>query len=87
VEAVLLAGDAAPGQVAKLTGLLRARDVPTRIIGDRAALGAAVGAGPLTAVGVTRQGFAQRLLTELDADAEVRDGPSHAPEDDQTYAG
>lgn len=84
---MLLAGDAAPGQVGKLTGLLRARDVPTRIIGDRAALGAAVGAGPLTAVGVTQKGFARRLLTELDADAEVRDGPPHAPEDDHTYAG
>lgn len=84
---VLLAGDAAPGQRDKLTGLLRARDVPARTIGDRASLGASVGAGPLTAVGVTQTGFARRLLIELDADATDPDGPPHAPEDDQTYAG
>lgn len=84
---VLFATDAAPGQVGKIERLLSHGSVPWRRAGTRAELGAALGAPPVTAVGVTRTGFATRLLEELDAEADPREGDSRAMEDDQTYAG
>ncbi len=84
---VILAADAAPGQVGKIERLLSHGSVPWRRAGTRAELGAALGAPPMTAVGVTRTGFATRLLEELDAEADPREGETRALEDDQTYAG
>lgn len=84
---VLLAVDAAPGQAMKVERLLRHGDVRWRRYGTRLELGAAVGGPPLAAIGVTRSGFADRLLEELDAEAGSREGEPRALEDDQTYAG
>ena len=87
VALVLLAEDAAPGQAAKVERLLAHGTVPWRRFGTRNELGAALGGPPYSAVGVTRGGFADRLLEELDADVDSREGNPRALEDDQTYAG
>lgn len=87
VALVVLATDAAPGQTGKIERRLSHGSVPWRRAGTRAELGAALGAPPMTAVGVTRIGFATRLLEELDAEADPREGETRALEDDQTYAG
>jgi ribosomal protein L7Ae-like RNA K-turn-binding protein len=62
---VVLAGDASPVQVQKLEGLIRRRAVPRAVLADRAALGAAVGAPPLTAVAVTDARLAEQMLRRL----------------------
>jgi ribosomal protein L7Ae-like RNA K-turn-binding protein len=62
---VLIAADASPVQRRKLEGLIRRGTVPHVVIGDRAALGAAVGAPPLSAVAVTDARFAEQMLRRL----------------------
>lgn len=84
---VLLATDGAPGQVGKIERLLSHGSIPLRRTGTRAELGGALGTPPVTAVGVTLEGLATRLLEELDAEAGPREGGLRATEDDQTYAG
>jgi ribosomal protein L7Ae-like RNA K-turn-binding protein len=84
---VILAEDAAPGQAMKVERLLAQSEVPWRRFGSRQELGAALGGPLFSAVGVTRNGLATRLLEELDADVDPREGEPRALEDDQTYAG
>ena len=62
---VLLAADAAPGQLEKVTALLEHRAVPRRVPGDRISLGTALGGPPLSAVAVTSREFAEPLLRRL----------------------
>lgn len=69
VHLVLTAADASPVQLDKLEGLLRQRGVPRIIPGSREQLGAALGAPPLTAAGVTVEAWAARLHQETDAGA------------------
>ena len=57
---VILAEDAAPGQQGKLTPLLEARQVPFHTLFTRDQLGAAVGRGSASAVGITDGSFARR---------------------------
>ena len=84
---VLTATDGAPGQLDKLEGLLRARDVPHRSVGTRAEMGAALGGPPLTSVAVTDAGFAEQVLRRLSQGRQVGrglDGPGGgvgSPED------
>ena len=73
---VLLAGDAAEGQLSKLEGVLKHRKVPVRVWGDRMGLGAVVGAGPRSALAVTSATFAHQLLERLPASN--RPGPRGA---------
>lgn len=87
VSLVLLASDGAPGQVGKIERLLSHGSTPWRRTGTRAELGAALGTPPVTAVGVTLEGLATRLLEELEAEADPREGEPRATEDDATYAG
>lgn len=87
VALVVLAEDAAPGQAAKVERLLAHGSVPWRRFGTRVELGAALGGPPYSAVALTRAGFADRLLVELDAEVDSREGDPRALEDDQTYAG
>ncbi len=86
-DLVLVAEDAAAGQAAKVERLLAHSDVPWRKFGTRVELGAALGGPPYSAVALTRAGFADRLLEELDAEVDSREGSARAWEDDQTYAG
>jgi len=62
---VLLAGDAARGQLDKVQRTLAGRAVPRASVGDRAGLGAALGVGPITAVAVTSDSLADRVSAEL----------------------
>lgn len=62
---VLLASDASPAQRKKIEGLIRRGAVPQAVLGDRVALGAAVGAPPLSAVAVTDARFAEQMLRRL----------------------
>lgn len=65
---VLIAEDASAAQLKKITGLLEHRTVPRRVAGGMAALGAAVGGPPLSAVAVTQREFAESLLRHLPDD-------------------
>lgn len=57
---VVLAADASPTQQHKLVPLLEARGVPFGILLDQERLGAALGKGLVSAVGLTNRGFAGR---------------------------
>lgn len=80
VARVILATDAAPGQAGKLIPLMEARQVPYHLLSTRDVLGAAVGRGPVSALGLTNQNFARRagelLASRPDAPtAETRGDP------------
>jgi ribosomal protein L7Ae-like RNA K-turn-binding protein len=62
---ILIADDASATQLKKITGLLEHRPVPRRRVAGRAALGAALGAPPLSAVAITRSEFAESMLRRL----------------------
>ncbi len=62
---VILAADAAEGQLGKIRGVLRHHPVPVRWMPDRGQLGAAVGSGPTTAVAVVVSTFAETLAQAL----------------------
>jgi ribosomal protein L7Ae-like RNA K-turn-binding protein len=67
---VILAADASPKQHAKLTPLLEARNVRHQLLLTREQLGAAIGRGPVSAVGLTDAGFARQaraLIAEIPA--------------------
>ena len=68
VSLVLLAEDGSETQRIKVLPLANARGVQSRVLGDQAELGAAVGSGPLTVVGVTQPGFAKALRGQLGRD-------------------
>lgn len=77
---VLLAEDAAAGQVGKVANLLRHRSIPRVTWGTREELGRAVGAAPLSAIAIMDEGFALKLREELGGDEGPVDG-SHSDED------
>lgn len=87
VRLALTARDASPVQLEKIEGLLLARGVPRIVAGSGAELGAALGSSPLSAVGVTDEGWAERLQRESPATAEPDESGPRDSEDDQTYAG
>ena len=62
---VLIAEDASVAQLKKIAGLLEHRPVPQRQVGGQEALGAALGAGPLSAVAITLQNFVEPMLRYL----------------------
>ncbi|MBB4637891.1 L7Ae/L30e/S12e/Gadd45 family ribosomal protein [Longimicrobium terrae] len=62
LAAALVAADASPTQSRKLVPLLEARGVPFAVCLSRAELGAAMGRGPVSAVGFTDPSFARRAL-------------------------
>jgi ribosomal protein L7Ae-like RNA K-turn-binding protein len=84
VRLVVFAADAAEGQMQKVNGVLKHRPVPVRWAPDRAALGAAVGSGPLTVVAVSGPSFAEPLARAL---PERRDGWRAGQEESGTDAG
>ncbi len=62
---MILAEDGSETQRRKILPLADARAVPWVMLGGQAELGAALGAGPLTAVAVTGPGFARELRDRL----------------------
>jgi ribosomal protein L7Ae-like RNA K-turn-binding protein len=67
---VLVAGDISANTHDKLIPLLEARAVRHRIVTTRAALGAAVGKPPASALGITDAGLAKRVAALLDFEEE-----------------
>ena len=62
---ILMAGDASSVQLDKIRSVLKNRPIPRGTLGDRAMLGAAVGRGPVSAVAVTADSFAEQLSAKL----------------------
>jgi ribosomal protein L7Ae-like RNA K-turn-binding protein len=62
---VLVAEDASAVQLKKVEGIAEKRGIPRVALGDRVALGGAVGEPPLSAIAVTDATFAQGLLERL----------------------
>jgi len=62
VAGVLIAADSSPTQTKKLVPLLEARGVPFAACLTRAEIGAAMGQGPVTALGIKERNFARRAL-------------------------
>lgn len=83
---VLLASDAASGQIAKLSGLLEHRGVPSAVLGTRVDLGRALGVAPLAAVALRPSSFADRLRADLTAELDAGGRPG-SQEEDGTHAG
>ena len=70
---IVTAVDASRVQLQKLTTTLGERPTPRVVLGDRAVLGAAIGKGPISAVAVTADTFARRIVRGL-AEGGPRDG-------------
>lgn len=62
---VLTAEDASEGQLEKVLGLARQREVPHRVVADRRTLGKALGSSSISAVAVTNPSLAERILEQL----------------------
>ena len=62
---VLMADDASSVQLDKIRSTLKNRPIPWGTLGGRATLGAAVGRGPVSAVAVTAESFAEQLSRKL----------------------
>lgn len=64
---VVLAEDASPAQLEKILKSMARRSLPRGYVPSRAELGAALGAGPLSAVAVTKALLAARIARVLEA--------------------
>ena len=62
---VVMAEDASPAQLAKILKTMEQRSFPRGYVPSRAELGAALGAGPLSAVAVTNGSFASQISRAL----------------------
>jgi ribosomal protein L7Ae-like RNA K-turn-binding protein len=62
---ILMAEDASSVQLEKIRTTLHDRSIPQVILGDRSALGAAVGRAALSAVAVTNRNLADELVAAL----------------------
>ena len=62
VAGVLIATDSSPTQSKKLVPLLEARGIPYAACLTRAAIGSAMGQGPVSALGIRDRHFARRAL-------------------------
>lgn len=58
----ILAADASPTQARKLVPLLQARGIPFAVCSGQDELGAALGRGPVSAVGLNDPSFARRVM-------------------------
>ena len=68
---VVLAEDASVVQRQKVLRLLEHRGTPRAYVGSRADLGAAIGSGPVSAIAVTTESFAEQVLGRLSAMVDV----------------
>ncbi len=64
-QLILMAGDASSVQLDKIRTTVHDRAIPQAVLGDRAALGGALGLAPVSAVAVTNGPLADQLLVEL----------------------
>lgn len=61
LEFVLVAADASDNSRDKLLPLLQSRQISHAVLFDRAALGAAIGKAPVSALGITEEKLASRV--------------------------
>ena len=73
-QLILMAEDASSVQLKKIRTTLHDRSIPQAVLGDRDTLGSALGLAPLSAVAVTNDSFAQRLLAEIEERADENSG-------------
>jgi ribosomal protein L7Ae-like RNA K-turn-binding protein len=62
---VIMAGDASPGQLRKVRGLLEHRELPVRWVTTRDALGRALGRPGTSVVALTTHSFVEQLSSRL----------------------
>jgi ribosomal protein L7Ae-like RNA K-turn-binding protein len=79
IELVILAEDAAAGQIRKVLGVLRHRSVDTRWVDGQIWLGEALGSAGVSAVGITHRSFADSLLRVLPAGRREAGQPEEEP--------
>ena len=65
VRLVISAEDGSETQLRKVLPLAKHQEVPVVRLGSRVELGAAVGSGPLTVVGITRASFSKEFRARL----------------------
>jgi ribosomal protein L7Ae-like RNA K-turn-binding protein len=65
---VVVAGDASETQLVKVVPLAKASGIPVVRVGGQVKLGAALGEGPLSSVGVTGHSFVKQLQELLGRD-------------------
>lgn len=73
VSLVILAADASPAQQGKLIPLMDARNVRYHRLSTREEIGAAIGRGPITAVGLADRNFAKRAAALIAESTAPRD--------------
>ncbi len=83
---MLLARDASPTQMKKITGILEHRDVPSDASWTQAELGRALGGPPVSAVAVTDPDLAAGFLAKRGVDT-GRASDLKTEEEDRTHAG
>lgn len=76
-QLILMASDASSVQLDKVRSTLNEKPIPQLVLGDRNALGEAVGLAPLSAVAITNPALAERLVAEMDPEEE-QSGPDAA---------
>ena len=86
VKLVLMASDASATQTDKVRGLLGHQEIPSAEVGTKVELGHALGAAPVSIVGITEAAFARSFLEKLQA-AEVPAGSRPDHRKDDTHAG
>jgi ribosomal protein L7Ae-like RNA K-turn-binding protein len=79
IRLILFAADASHKQLDKVRGLAEGRGVPVRWVSRRIVMGKAVGAGPLSVVGIREGSFAEQLLRGLPAEPSVQDAREGGP--------
>jgi ribosomal protein L7Ae-like RNA K-turn-binding protein len=79
IGAAVLAGDASPTQARKLVPLLQARGIPFAVCSNQADLGAALGKGPISAVGIIDPSFARRAMELAAAQTLMQDRAGGEP--------
>lgn len=79
LAAALVAADASPTQSKKLVPLLQARGIPYAVCLTRADIGAAIGRGPVSAVGFTDKSFARRALELAGSPPQVQERAGGEP--------
>ena len=73
IRLILLATDASPRDRERLIRVAEEEEVPSRVVGSRAALGAAIGRDSVAVVGVRDRGMAEALLARLASSQGGRD--------------
>lgn len=81
VRLVLLAGDGSSRDRERLLRVAEDEGVPARTLATREELGAWVGCGPVSVVGLTEPNLASEIRARVDGDGE-ESGPERAPRKD-----